>query len=143
MDEPSGRTLGVDFGDRRIGLAVGDPTGFLASALEVVESKGRARDAATIAAIAAREGATTIVLGLPVNMKGETGPQAEKVRRFGDALARETPARVEYWDERLTTVEAQRYLIDAGMNRRKRAATIDAAAAAVLLQGYLDSRRRR
>ena len=137
----AGRVLGVDLGERRIGLALGDPTGFLASALEVLPSIGRAKDVAAVAAIAAREGASTVVVGVPVNMDGSYGPQAEKSRRFGAALAA-TGVEVAYWDERLTTVEAQRYLVDGGMSRRRRRETLDAAAAAILLQSYLDYRRR-
>jgi putative Holliday junction resolvase len=91
--------------------------------------------------LAAREGAVAAVVGVPVNMDGSRGPQAEKSHRFGAALeAAGLP--VIYWDERLTTVEAQRYLRDGGMSREKRRQTIDAAAAQILLQSYLDYRRR-
>lgn len=135
--------LGVDLGEKRIGLAVSDPTGLLASALRVLPSQGRAKDAAAVSEIAAAEGVEGVVIGVPVNMDGSYGPQAEKSRRFGDELARRFAGAVLYWDERLTTVEASRYLIDSGMRRQKRRETIDAAAAAVLLQGYLDYLRRR
>jgi putative Holliday junction resolvase len=140
--ERSGRLLGLDLGERRIGVALGDPTGFLASALEVLPSRGRARDVEAVREIAAREGVEAVVVGVPVNMDGSRGPQAEKSQRFGAALeAAGLP--VVYWDERLTTVEAQRYLRDGGMSRQKRRETIDAAAAAILLQSYLDYRRNR
>jgi putative Holliday junction resolvase len=140
MAEPPTRLLGLDLGERRIGVALGDPTGFLASALEVLPSHGRARDVAAVREIAAREGVAAVVVGVPVNMDGSRGPQAEKSQRFGAALeAAGLP--VVYWDERLTTVEAQRYLRDGGMSREKRRQTIDAAAAAILLQSYLDYRR--
>jgi len=139
MAEP-GRLLGLDLGERRIGVALGDPTGFLASALEVLASRGRARDVEAVREIAAREGVGAVVVGLPVNMDGSYGPQAEKSRRFGAALAA-AGVEVVYWDERLTTVEAQRYLRESGMSRQKRRDTIDAAAAAILLQSYLDYRR--
>ena len=142
MAEPGGRLLGLDLGERRIGLALGDPTGFLASALEVLASRGRARDVEAVRAIAAREGAGAVVVGVPVNMDGSYGPQAEKSRRFGAALEA-VGLPVVYWDERLTTVEAQRYLRDGGMSRQKRRQTIDATAAAILLQSYLDFRRAR
>ena len=142
MAEGAGRLLGLDLGERRIGLALGDPTGLLASALAVLPSRGRARDVAAVREIAAREEAVAVVVGVPVNMDGSRGPQAEKSHRFGAALeAAGLP--VVYWDERLTTVEAQRYLRDGGMSRQKRRETIDAAAAAVLLQSYLDYRRNR
>jgi putative Holliday junction resolvase len=130
--------LGVDLGERRIGLAVSDPTGLLTTALNVLPSRGRARDAAAVAEAAAIEGVEGIVIGVPVNMDGSYGPQAEKSRRFGEMLAKRFEGPIIYWDERLTTVEASRYLRDSGMRRQKRRETLDAAAAAVLLQGYLD-----
>src|SRR5207247_9258205 len=99
-------------------------------------------DGAGVQAVAARGGAGAVVVGVPVNMDGSYGPQAEKSRRFGAALeALGLP--VVYWDERLTTVEAQRYLRDGGMSRQKRRQTVDAAAAEILLQSYLDYRRNR
>jgi putative Holliday junction resolvase len=136
------RLLGVDLGSKRIGLALSDELGFLASSHSVLPSRGRAQDARAVAEVAKANDATTIVLGLPLSLSGEEGPQAEKARRFGDALAKQG-LEVQLWDERLTTLEAQRYLRDAGMRRAKRAQTIDAAAAAVLLQSYLDARRAR
>ena len=136
------RVLGVDLGSKRIGLALSDELRFLASSHSVLPSRGRAQDARAVAQVAREVGAGTIVLGLPLSLSGEEGPQAEKARRFGDALAKQG-LEVHFWDERLTTLEAQRYLRDAGMRRAKRAATIDAAAAAVLLQSYLDARRTR
>jgi putative Holliday junction resolvase len=137
-----GRYLGVDIGERRIGLAIGDPSGTLASTLDVLPARGRARDAAAVAEIAAREGVTVLVVGLPLSLSGADGPMAEKARRFGAALAQASGLEVNYWDERLTTSGAQRYLRDAGMRREKRARTIDSAAAAVMLQSYLDRQRR-
>ena len=136
------RLLGVDLGSKRIGLALSDETGFLASAHSILESRGRARDAAGVAEVAKASGADTIVLGLPLSLGGDEGPQAEKARRFGDALAKHA-LEVHFWDERLTTLEAQRYLRDAGMRPAKRAQTLDAVAAAILLQSYLDARRAR
>ena len=136
------RILGVDLGSKRIGLALSDEMGFLASSHSVLPSRGRSQDARAVAEIAKSNDAATIVLGLPLSLSGAEGPQAEKTRRFGDALAKQG-LEVQLWDERLTTLEAQRYLRDAGMRRAKRAETIDAAAAAVLLQSYLDARRAR
>jgi putative Holliday junction resolvase len=136
------RLLAVDLGSKRIGLALSDELGFLASSHSVLPSRGRQQDARAVAQIAKSNDASTIVLGLPLSLSGEEGPQAEKTRRFADALAKQG-VEVQLWDERLTTLEAQRYLRDAGMRRAKRAATIDAAAAAVLLQSYLDAKRAR
>lgn len=137
------RLLGIDVGEKRIGLAVGDPTGLIASALGAQPSVGRARDVAAIAEIAREQGASAIVVGMPVSLSGHHGPQAEKVRRFGEALREAVDVEVIYWDERLTTTEAARYLRDAGMRRQKRRENIDAAAAAVMLQSYLDYLRNR
>ena len=136
------RLLGVDLGSKRIGLALSDELGFLASTHSVLQSRGRQQDARAVAEVARTNDAATIVLGLPLSLSGEEGPQADKARRFADALAKQG-LEVQLWDERLTTLEAQRYLRDAGMRRAKRAETIDAAAAAVLLQSYLDARRAR
>jgi putative Holliday junction resolvase len=130
--------LAVDLGERRIGLAVSDPTGVLASALAVVHSHGRARDVQAVAETAQREGVEAVLVGVPVSMSGGRGPMAEKSHRFGELLAERSGLPVVYWDERLTTVEASRYLRDAGMRAAKRRQTLDAHAAAVLLQSYLD-----
>jgi len=133
--------MGLDLGERRIGVALGDPTGLLASAHDVIASRGRARDVAAVAELARCEAVDAAVIGVPVNMDGSYGPQAEKSRRFGAALeAAGVP--VVYWDERLTTVESQRYLRDSGMRATKRRQSVDAAAAQILLQSYLDFRRR-
>lgn len=134
--------LGVDLGERRIGLAVSDPTGLLASALKVLQSQGRAKDVAAVADVARAEEVEAVVVGVPVSMNGSYGPMAEKSHRFGEMLAEQLGRPVVYWDERLTTAEASRYLRDSGMRAEKRRQTIDAAAAAVLLQGYLDYLRR-
>ena len=133
--------MGLDLGERRIGVAVSDPTGFLASARELIQSIGRAKDVAVVVERARAEGVSTVVVGVPVNMDGSYGPMAEKSRRFGAALE-EAGLEVVYWDERLTTTEASRYLRDTGMKRQKRRESIDSAAAAILLQSYLDYRRR-
>lgn len=133
--------MGLDLGEKRIGVALGDPTGLLASAHGVIASHGRARDVASIAELARLEAIDAAVIGVPVNMDGSYGPQAEKSRRFGAALAA-AGVPVLYWDERLTTVEAQRYLRDSGTRAAKRRQSVDAAAAAILLQSYLDFRRR-
>ena len=136
------RIIAVDLGSKRIGLALSDELGFLASSHSVLASRGRNQDARAIAAIAKENDAATIVLGLPLSLSGAEGPQVDKTRRFGSALAKHG-LEVHFWDERLTTLEAQRYLRDAGMRRAKRAQSIDAAAAAVLLQSFLDAQRAR
>ena len=138
-----GPWLGLDIGEKRIGVAISDPTGWLATGRTVVRSIGRDKDVVAIAKIVSDEAVTLIVVGMPLSLNGTEGPQAEKVRRFGKELSRATTVGIVFWDERLTTVEARRYLRDAGMRPSKQRANIDAAAAEILLQNYLDYRRNR
>src|SRR4051794_34401689 len=138
-----GRVLGVDLGARRIGLAVSDPTGSIASPLRVLERSGdRALDRQAIVAAAREEEAAVVVIGLPKEMSGRRGPAATAATAEVDALRTVAPdLTFELVDERLTTVIAQRSLIESGMTRRKRKGTVDKVAAAVILQSYLDAHR--
>jgi putative Holliday junction resolvase len=130
------KALGVDLGERRIGIAVSDPSGTLASPLSVIVRSGDAeRDRAEIAALAQAEGVEAVVVGVPVSMDG---CEREAARALGGATGLE----VETWDERLTTVQAARRLAEGGTRARRSRSRIDAAAAAVMLQGWLDARRR-
>jgi putative Holliday junction resolvase len=133
------RALGIDHGDARIGLAISDDLGMLAhphSTLQVAEGDPIAR----IAALVEKEKIGQIVLGLPRNMNGTYGPAAEKVRAFAEKLRAAVPScPVKLWDERLTTVAAQRGLHEAGRNLKQSRAVIDQAAAQLILQGWLDS----
>jgi putative Holliday junction resolvase len=132
------RALGIDHGDARIGLAISDELGMLAhphSTLHVAEGDPIAR----IAALVEKEKIGQIVLGLPRNMNGTYGPAAEKVRAFADQLRAAVPCPVQLWDERLTSVAAQRGLHEAGRNTKQSRAVIDQAAAQLILQGWLDS----
>lgn len=137
------RVLGLDVGERRIGVAISDPDGRLAVPLQVLERRGVRQDAAALAELAARESAGRVVVGLPVSLSGEEGPQAQAVRRFGDVLAGALSIPVVYWDERLSTVEADRLLAAAGERARRRRGWRDAVAAALVLQAYLDAQRGR
>jgi putative Holliday junction resolvase len=138
-----GRVLGVDLGARRIGLALSDPTGLIASPLRVVERSGEpAADRQAIVAVAREEEAATVVLGLPKEMSGRRGAAATAATAEVDALRALAPdLTFELVDERLTTVIAQRSLIESGMTRKKRKGTVDKVAAAVILQSYLDAHR--
>jgi putative Holliday junction resolvase len=133
--------LGVDLGSRRIGLAVSDPTGTLASPLAVLERTGdRAADHRAIVAAARESEVTTIVVGLPRSLSGKEGPAARDARAEVDAL-REVAGDslpVEMYDERLTTVTAERSLVEAGVRRDARKRVVDKVAAAVMLQGWLE-----
>ena len=133
------RALGIDLGEARIGLAMSDELGMLAHPLETIHLKEVKDPIGLIASIVQRDKITLIVLGLPRNMDGSYGPAAEKSRTFADRLRARTACEVRLWDERLTSVAAQRALHDAGRNVRQSRAVIDQVAAQLILQGYLDS----
>jgi putative Holliday junction resolvase len=140
-----GRILGVDLGERRIGLAVSDPSGIIASPTGRIDRAGdRDADRRAIVAAAREHEADTIVVGLPTEMSGKAGPAARAARTEAEALAALAPdLTVELADERLTTVIAERALVGAGVRRKDRRQRIDGVAAAVMLQSYLDRRRDR
>ena len=132
------RSLGIDLGDARVGVAASDDLGMLAHPMETIQVKA-GRVIQRILEIAAEKATQTIVVGMPRNMDGSFGPAAQKAREFIDALKLETSCRVVPWDERLTTVSAQRSLHEAGKNARAQKAMIDQVAAQILLQSWLDS----
>lgn len=132
----TGRTLALDVGDRRIGIAVS--TGFLATPVGVHQRLTLEGDVARVAELVAEYEAETIVVGLPVNMSGTEGPQATKTREFAKTLEA-SGLNVVLWDERLTTVEARRMLEDRGMKRRHIDSHVDELAATLILEGYLMS----
>ena len=134
-----GRALGLDIGERRIGVAVSDEMGTIASPVGMIRREGDV--ARELRELVARYGAVRLVAGLPVGLSGREGPQAAAVREFTDALAAEIDVPLEYWDERLSTAVAERSLIEGGHRRKARKGKIDAVAAAVILQGYLDYQR--
>lgn len=133
------RALGIDHGDARIGVAISDDLGMLAHPLETIAVKEVADPLARIAQIVERDKIGTIVLGLPRNMDGSYGPAAEKVRAFAEKLRALVACEVKMWDERLTSVAAQRSLHEAGRNVKKSREVIDQVAAQLILQGWLDS----
>ena len=143
MSRRGGRALALDVGERRVGVAVSDETGVVATPLATV-ARGR-DDLGEIARLVAEWEVDRVVVGLPTGLSGREGPQAASVRAFAAALAArlgpEPP--LDFWDERLTTAIAERALIAAGTRRAQRKERVDAVAAAVILQGYLDARRRR
>jgi putative holliday junction resolvase len=137
------RVLGVDLGSRRVGLALSDPSGVVASPYSVMERSGdRAADHRAIVAVAREADADRIVVGLPLSLRGDTGPAARAVLEEVEALRGQAEGMtVVTHDERLTTTSAERGLREAGVGGRERRAVIDKVAAAVLLQSYLDSPR--
>ncbi|GAA0925817.1 Holliday junction resolvase RuvX [Pseudonocardia zijingensis] len=137
-----GRLLGIDVGAVRVGVAICDPGGVLATPLVTVprDVEGGA-DLRAIAALVAEHDAVGVVVGLPRTLKGVEGPAAEAARAFADALAGVLEVPVELSDERLTTVVATRQLRERGVKGRKQRAVVDQAAAVAILQGWLDARR--
>ncbi|MCH5643543.1 MULTISPECIES: Holliday junction resolvase RuvX [unclassified Gordonia (in: high G+C Gram-positive bacteria)] len=138
-----GRRLGVDVGSVRIGVAVCDPDGILATPVETVaRTPDGDADVARIAALAGEYEAVGVVVGLPKTLRNETGAAAVAAQDFGDRLAaRIAPVGVEYHDERLTTVTAHQAMRASGRNAKSSRAVIDQAAAVAILQGWLDARR--
>jgi putative Holliday junction resolvase len=132
------RALGIDFGERRIGLAISDPEGRVAVPLATLERRNDRSALAQIAAIAREEGVGRLFLGEPVDLFGNRGPVAERVRRFAVRLAERTGLPVELVDEALTSVEAARRLRQAGVDVRREPGKVDAMAAQILLQDVLD-----
>ncbi len=136
------RVLALDIGDRRIGIAVSDPTGLIARPLRVLERRSRREDFAAIAAMVAEYGAERVIVGRPLTLRGEVGPQARRVEAYARALAEALPVPVELWDERYTTVAAQEILETVRRpGRRRQRGDVDAVAAAVLLQGFLEAHK--
>jgi putative Holliday junction resolvase len=134
------RLLGVDHGARRIGLAIGDTATGLAFERPALRRRQLERDVASIVGLARAEGIELLVIGLPLNMDGSEGAEANAARRFGDALEN-AGQRVTYADERLTSWQARQDLNAAGRNAKRQTGAVDSAAARVLLQQYLDARR--
>jgi putative Holliday junction resolvase len=133
-----GALIGLDLGSKTIGVASSDPDRRLATAIETIARKSFTSDAARVLALAGERRAAGFVLGLPVNMDGSEGPRAQSTRSFARNLARLTDLPIALWDERLSTAAVERELIAADVSRAKRAAVIDAHAAAYILQGALD-----
>jgi putative Holliday junction resolvase len=137
------RLLALDVGDARIGVALSDPTGTLASGLLTLGCVGPRKDAQAVAALVREHGAGEVVVGLPLRLDGSLGPQGEKVLAFVERLRRALRVPVVTRDERLTSVAAGERLAEAGVKRLRRRARIDRAAAALILQEHLDERKAR
>ena len=133
------RILGVDYGTKRMGIAVSDELGVIALPLEYIPSEPFPAFLDRFQEILETKGVELIIVGMPRNMDGSYGPAAANVEAFVAALRRALAIPVKTWDERLTTREANRVLIEAGVRRAQRKETVDKMAAAILLQCYLDS----
>ena len=133
------RIMGLDYGDRRIGVAVSDLFGWTAQGLEVIDRKhGSEQD--RIAQLVREYEVTEVVVGLPKNMNGTVGPRGEICISFAEELKKSLQVPVHLWDERLTTMAAERTLIEADVSRKKRKQVVDKMAASLILQNYLDSK---
>lgn len=132
------RLIGIDLGTKTIGVALSDVERRIATPLETIARRRFAEDAERLAALSARFGVGGLVLGLPINMDGTEGPRAQATRAFLRNLVRALPLPAAFWDERLSTAAVERAMIAADTSRRRRAATVDRAAAAYILQGALD-----
>lgn len=135
------RILALDIGERRIGVAVSDPSRRVATPLTVLDARTLARDIAPLLRIVRDYEAGLLVVGLPLTLAGHEGPQAARVRSAGDGLGERLGIPVAYHDERLTSAEAERAMAEAGADSRARRGAVDMVAASVLLQAYLDSSR--
>ena len=153
MNKPLGRILAIDWGERRMGLALSDPLGLTAQGLPTAARRNTREDLNFLHALARRHKVSLIVVGNPLNLDGSEGPPSAKARAFAAALTRTVGAEVELWDERLTSVEAEARLGGIGgssavrlpgeTDRTKRRERVDQLAATILLQSYLDTRRMR
>ncbi len=136
------RIMGLDVGTRTIGMAISDELGLTAQGLKTLKRKSMEDDLQEIATIISQFEINKIVVGLPKNMNGTLGKQAEIVLKWMEVLKDKTQLPVVTWDERLSTVEASKVLLEADLSRRKRKKVIDKLAAVLILQGYLDQSRR-
>jgi len=134
------RVLALDLGKKRIGLALSDELGITAQGLETLQRTNIREDLARISKLVSERSVSLILIGNPLHMSGREGRQVEYAREFGERLKAASGVPVEFWDERLTTVAAQRVLRESGISIEKRAKAVDRLAAVILLESYLDSR---
>lgn len=132
------RLLGLDLGEKTIGLAMSDATWFISSPLEVIRRTALENDLKALQKIISDFSIGAFVIGLPINMNGSEGPQAQKARKFIDDLNQVIDIPVCFWDERLSTVAVTRTLLEADLSRKKRSQVVDKMAATFILQGVLD-----
>lgn len=135
------KILGLDYGEARIGLAVSDPFGILATPLETISEKNRSRQLEAASQAAKENRAEKLVFGLPIRMDGSRGHRAEYTEEFAKDLSEKTGLPYEMWDERLSSTEAHRILEEGGVSGKKRKTKVDKIAAVLILQGYLDAHK--
>lgn len=132
------RILGLDIGQKTIGVAISDPLGFTAQGITTIKRKNFSSDVEEVKKIYDQYAVETIVAGLPKNMNGTIGPSGEMAKEFCEKLKENFNPKIEFWDERLTTVAAHRAMLEADLSRAKRKKIVDKIAATYILQGYLD-----
>ena len=135
------RIMAIDYGDAHTGIAISDPTGFLAGFTTTIDAYPPEVVAERVAALAKEHGVEELVLGYPKNMDGSLGPRAEKAEAMAELLKAATSLPVVLWDERRTTIDAHQILFNSGKNAKKRKKTVDAVAASLILEGYLTYRK--
>ncbi len=135
------RILGIDYGEVRIGLALSDPLGFTAQGIETLKNTGRKSVLAHLQKVCGENEVGEVVIGLPINMNGTMGPKAKEILELVPELEKTLNLPVKTWDERLSSREAGRLMIEEGLSRQKQRMNSDRLAATILLQSYLESRR--
>ncbi|ANA81484.1 Holliday junction resolvase YqgF [Paenibacillus vortex V453] len=135
------KIMGLDYGDRRIGVAISDVFGWTAQGVEVIERRRDEGELVRIATLVKENEVGEVVVGLPKNMNGTIGPRGEICMEFANTLRESLSLPVHLWDERLSTVSAERTLLEADVSRKKRKQVVDKMAASLILQNYLDSKR--
>lgn len=135
------RALGLDIGEKRIGVAVSDPSGTVATPLKVISTSDALGDARILRRIVEDYAVDVIVIGLPLSLDGTEGPQAAQTRSTGGSLVRSLSVAVDYYDERLSSAQAKRAMTEAGASDKAKRGNVDMVAASLFLQSYLDARR--
>ena len=141
MDITHGKYLGVDYGDKRTGLAECDISGLIAGGIGTISEGGMKKTAQRVAEEAEKRSCKKIVIGLPKNMDGSEGPRADVIKAFGALLGELTSIPIDYYDERMTTMVAYRFLGETGTYGKKRKETVDTLSAQIILQNYIDRER--
>ncbi len=135
--------IGIDYGRKRLGIAVSDAGHKIATPLTIIERRGAELDASAIRKVAEEHGATGIVVGLPLRTDGKPSEMADEATAFAEGIREQTGLPVEMWDERLSTAQAERAMLDADISRARRKKSLDKAAAQIILQSYLDAQQKR
>ncbi len=141
MDINHGKYLGVDYGDKRTGLAECDVSGLIAGGIGTISEGGMRKTAVRVASEAESRGCKRIVIGLPKNMDGTEGERADVIKAFGNLLSEYTDIPIDYYDERMTTMVAYRFLGETGTYGKKRKEAVDTLSAQIILQNYIDRER--